>query len=195
MAAGENWCVLGQYFTHLKPMKQLYQKWQAGNLFKAMTNDYVRVVFKDTEMHDRSYEINTYLKEHYYEDANFSIEAVANRTVIGRYLQNFDSNDLYAISGDASVSYRKDSSYSGMSEIHLSNFDINGFSLMQDESYLAIHSGNGRTYTFTTMSEGEGQLKAIFYNDIVQEKGSYTVDFIYDHNGQLHVVSLGALPR
>lgn len=191
IGTGDNWCVFGQNWTHLQPMKRILKKWGIISPFQSMTDNNIRVVFKDVLMRDNSYVINTYLKEHYYTDVNFSIDAIVNHTVIGRYMQNFNRDDLVSIPGKFCIAYSRISPYVGMSQIQLSEINVNNFSLSRNKAYIEIHSSDGHTYTCAAMDDGKGNLISYFYNDIIRENVNYTVDFIYSFNGHLYVVDTG----
>ena len=189
ISGGEN-ILTGSYTSRLQPMKRTLKEWNITNPIKSMVTENMRVVFKDVDLHDRSYEINTYLKEHYYENVNFSIEEVINRTVIGRYMLNFDLGTAITGYGNVHAVYHENSPYAGMSQITLYDISVDGYFAPRDDAYIEIHTDDGRSYTCVTMDNGNGQLSALFYDDIIRDIDSCSVDFIYSHGDQLYTVNV-----
>lgn len=195
--SAENFCCLGQYEASLKPMRKIREEWKIENVFKAMVDENVRVVFKDIEFVDRSREISTYLKEHYYADANFSVEKIINRTVVGRYIRNFDSSDLLTGKGRATAVLSDRSDYAGMACLTISDVDIIGMNLLDldKDIFLEIRDEKGESLICTLMRDATASsCVALFYNDIVLINSKNISAFlIYEINNQTYRMQIDIL--
>lgn len=192
IGAGENWGSLGQYILRLQPLKNNLETYGIDNPFQDLVNENVRVAVKDNELKDRTWEINQYLREHYYDDVNFSVDDIVKNVVIGRYMRNLNTNSMKEISGRVILSYTQQSEYSGMSKIELTPQNITDFHMDSDESYIQLISATGETFTFTLFERNQ-VLQTYFYNDILIPGGSYNINFIYKIGTNWYIVNNAAI--
>ncbi len=195
IGAGENWYFLGQYLINLRPTQQRLKQNGIDNPFEEIVNENVRIAVKESlsQLYPRTIEINRYLKEHYYDDANFSVTSVVNHTIIGRYMRNFDTNMMLQMDGGMKIEYSYSSPFEGMSQIWLSDFQISNYTPFQEPAYLEIINPEGETFTCATMDNRDGRLTAIFYNDVIQGDKNYTIRFVYEHYGGYYYINAGTL--
>ena len=192
VGAGENWGSLGQYILRLQPLENNLKSYGIDNPFQDLVNENIRVVVKDNELKDRTWEINQYLKEHYYDDVNFSVDDIVKNAVIGRYIRNFDTTSMNVASGFVTLSYTQQSEYRGMAKIELTPHNITGFHMSSDESYIQLISATGETFTYA-LFEKEQVLQTYFYNDILIPGSFYNVNFIYKTGSDWYVVNNAAV--
>lgn len=189
IGAGENWGSLGQYIVRLKPLQNILKNYDITNSFKDLIKENVRVVVKDQEVVDRTKEINQYLREHYYEDANFSVDEILDNAVVGRYMRNINTDGMKVLNGKFSVGYQKDSEYEGMGQVDILDQDIEYYEQGVDEAYIKLIRDDGTAYTFTILNDDTDCIRALIYNDILIEGEEYTVQFIFNHQGSWFIVN------
>lgn len=188
LGAGENWGSLGQYIINLEPLQNNMKSYGIDNPFKSLVNDNVRVVVKEQELRDRTLEIERYLKEHYYEEVDFSVEEILDNAIVGRYLQPMDVCNMKKVEGNITTYFKNYSDYQGMGRILLDGLETVAFDPDTDEAFLQITSSVGDKHIFTLMKNDEGNMQALIYWDTLLRGESYDIQFIFRHeNGWKYI--------
>ena len=195
VGCGENWDTMGQYIARLAPFRNILSNYEVVNLFRDMIRDDVRIAIRnlDSQVKDRTREINDYLHAHYYTDVNFSIEDIVNNTVIGRYMVNFQDEDMKSHAGTITFEYEKTSNIAGFSKITFSDINVPNFLMNHDNAYVMIKDDDGKSYTCATMRKENDELISMFYDNIISENGDSTVCFVFEHFGYLYYINVGTL--
>ncbi|WP_285824206.1 hypothetical protein [Schaedlerella arabinosiphila] len=188
VGAASNWGVLGQYSQKLSPIKNNLNRYGIKNPIPDLIKENVRVEVKSNSIENRLVVLNNYLKEHYYDDVDFSIIKEIGNCVITRFLRSIELNDIEEEEGEINIDpVIKQSDYPGIIEI---DFVMKSelINMKTDEVYIQLYDQMNNSYRYQAIIENEEHGKILIPDTSINYGMEYTiVPIIYKGEGKKQI--------
>lgn len=180
VGAAENWGALGQYQMNLSPIKSNMEKYGIENPIPDLIHENVRVEVKANCIEETIPFLNTYLKEHYYDDVDFSIIQGMSNCVIGRFLPSLDLEGLEEQEDEVKIIPEvQESEYEGMVEV---KFEWEEKLEENQILYFQIEDEKGRQYRYQAIIKSDDESKLIIPATSIKVGENYKIVPIVEEN-------------
>lgn len=181
--ACSNMAFLGEYATRLNVNQTVQKNYGVDNPFRDLVNSNVRVVTRGPELHTRVNYINTYLKQHYYDNVDFSIEKVYDTVTIVRFLE--DKGECEALESSVEINHVRvqDSEYEGMKEI-IFKIDGEDERVSDNKLYVQLIDKGGKSYTYSVLQEEERLKRVVIRDGALKKRNSYEMKLLLEQDGE-----------
>lgn len=185
VGAGENWGTLGQYMINLQPIQRNMAERGIENPFRDLVNEDVRVAVRIEECTNRLKEVLTYLREHYYPEVNYSLDYIYKDTVVGQFIDELPGVDHAEVKGSLNIQYGYDADVSGLVQVDITDAEFPDYDAHYSDAYVRLTNEKGKSQVFALMRNG--MSKIITFSKVLKWEKAYTVDFVYETNGQWYI--------
>ena len=178
-----NVAYLGEYMVRLGINDAIQTAYGVDNPFRDLVNSNVRVVTRGPELHTRVNYINTYLKQHYYDNVDFSIEKVYDTVTIVRFLE--DKGECEALESSVEINHVRvqDSEYEGMKEI-IFKMDGEDERVSDNKLYVQLIDKGGKSYTYSVLQEEERLKRVVIRDGALKKRNSYEMKLLLEQDGE-----------
>ncbi len=185
VGAADNWATLGQYICRFNTEKKIEENYNIVDRFKDLINDNVRVTVQNWELRYRTEELNNYLRQHYYEQVDFSVTETLKNVAIGRFIKNYDTENISSDTYDVEIDINYDSGYDRMIKLTMVNFPLEIYHSKVKNIFVKLESQNGEKHTFAVMKNNSNEFYSIIYDDALTNGEKYNVSLITEGNDEL----------
>lgn len=180
--AAENWAVLGQYPIKLSVIRKNLENYGVKSPIPDLVNSNIRIEVKTNCVNRTALVLNNFLKEHYYDDVDFSIIKIIDNCVVGRYLRNCDFK-RQSTKGRIQVKPRLvDTGIEEMTSISFKFTDIN----LSAESpvYLRIKNKEKGSFVYQAIMSDSKNGKVVLPRKSLSLKREYEITILFEKNGK-----------
>ncbi len=178
VGAADNWATLGQYICRFNTESTIEKNYSIDDRFKDLINDNVRITVQNWELRYRTEELNNYLKQHYYTQVDFSVTETLKNVAVGRFIKNFDVQDVDSNSYNVYINVDYDSGYDRMIRVNFTCFPLEIYSSDIENIYVKFESNSGERHTFSVMKNYNNEFYSIIFDDALNHEEKYNVSFI-----------------